>query len=89
VKDSPFKSLQSSFSILLSPDFFNYELCGQYAGEWRNREIRMKGEVSPVVADGQGDAEDGEGYVSKIRESHVGRGGLTCSFHFTAYSDLL
>jgi hypothetical protein len=49
----------------------------------------MKGEVSPVVADGQGDAEDGEGYVSKIRESHVGRGGLTCSFHFTAYSDLL
>jgi hypothetical protein len=38
----------------------------------------MKGEVSPVITDGQGDAEEGEGYVSKIRESHVGRGGLTC-----------
>jgi hypothetical protein len=49
----------------------------------------MKGEVSPVVADGQGDAEEGEGNVSKIRESHVGRGGLTCLFPFTAYPDLL
>jgi hypothetical protein len=36
----------------------------------------MKGEVSPVITDGQGDAEEGEGNVSKIRESHVGRGGL-------------
>jgi hypothetical protein len=44
----------------------------------------MKDEVSPVVADGQGDADEGEGNVSKIRESHVGRGGLTCLFHFTA-----
>jgi hypothetical protein len=40
----------------------------------------MKDEVSPVVADGQGDAEDGEGNVSKIRESHVRKvNGLTFS----------
>jgi hypothetical protein len=40
----------------------------------------MKDEVSPIVADGQGDAEDGEGYVRKIRESHVGKvNGLSFS----------
>jgi hypothetical protein len=38
----------------------------------------MKGEVSPAITDGQGDTEDGEGNVSKIRESHVGEvNGLT------------
>jgi hypothetical protein len=31
----------------------------------------MKGEVSPAIADGQGDTEDGEGVVRRIRESHV------------------
>jgi hypothetical protein len=35
----------------------------------------MKDEVSPVIADGQGDAEDGEGNVRRIRESHVEREG--------------
>jgi hypothetical protein len=40
----------------------------------------MKGEVSPAVSDGQGDTEEGEGYVSKIRESHVGEvNGLSFS----------
>jgi hypothetical protein len=40
----------------------------------------MKGEVSPAITDGQGDAEDGEGNVSKIRESYVGKvNGLSFS----------
>jgi hypothetical protein len=37
----------------------------------------MNGEVSPAVADGQGDTEEGEGNVSKIRESYVGEGAAS------------
>jgi hypothetical protein len=47
----------------------------------------MKGEVSPVIADGQGDTEDGEGIVRRIRESHVEREAPLLSFILAPYHD--
>jgi hypothetical protein len=75
------------FQLLISPDFCNYELYGHWASEWRIREIRTKGEVSPVIADGQGDTEDGEGIVRRIRESHVEREAPLLSFILAPYHD--